>query len=472
MNRMGMATTPSSKFSAELELALGFRQVLRGELADGQRAISQALETCPILENEIRHLIPDWVMYGGTKSPIDQAHTLLDILPDNITRENHLRRHVLGQVNLAMAFEAYNQGHRSHVVQYILSGLYYAPHKLNNKGIQSIFAKTLLNRKTIGLHSESTEKNHTEKIPDPIVEAIETTLNCHINYTERIISSKRKIFLVRAGGQEFILHFLEDGKDAIARKIAIANLVRENGVPAPTPLVSSLSHAETVPDANWALEEKMSGSSFVPWNISSPDQINIVTELGRYLRQLHRIRVKGFGPVSSSGLDTPFPTLSSWLDRKQEVIAKAIFMGDIPEAMLPVLNEAYHYIQRIYTEPPVLCHCELTDNNILVSGGHISALIDWEGVTGNDPAYDVAVFLTNMSLYWYPTQEQTILDTFLQAYKPDDIDNFVCRVKAHRLFFIAGEISWLKQNSDAYCHLLTSIMNTASTEGSLVYHKS
>jgi thiamine kinase-like enzyme len=460
-----MATDTSSQFSAKLELALGFRQVVQGDRANGQRHVSQALEKCPTLVGEIRHLIPDWVMNmdSGGESLIDQAHILLDVLPGNITGAGHLRRQVLSRMHLALAFEEYHKGHRSHIAKYILKGICYEPSELRNKGILSILMRSFLMQQTTDLHFEFTLENLSENIPNSLVNAIETAVKCRISNVERITNTKRKIYLIQAGKQEYILHLLTGGRDVLERKIVIANLVRETGIPVPAPLASSLSLPTAVDDPNWLLEEKMQGSSFLPWNMSQAEQLEAIAELGQYLRKLHNIRVQGFGQISSLKLDAPYPTFNTWLNKEQEAIAKACFMGDIPETTVLTLDGAYRFLQETYLEPPVLCHCELSFGNVLVTGGRVDALIDWESASGTDPAYDVAIFFATIGSYWYPMHDHSMLDAFMQAYGPDDPDNFYRRVIAHRLLFIASALTWIRREyGDKQYHLLKSIMSETS----------
>jgi thiamine kinase-like enzyme len=149
---------------------------------------------------------------------------------------------------------------------------------------------------------------------------------------------------------------------------------------------------------------------------------------------------------------------------------QAFIGGIIPESLGPALDAAYRFLLKTYLGPPVLCHCELSNGNVFHADGRVTALIDWESATGADPAFDVAVFMTAMSSYWYPRQTGPMLAVFVQAYKPDDPENFYRRVIAHQLLFIAGAIAWLRQYGDDYYRQLLSILNDASQVNLMAEH--
>jgi thiamine kinase-like enzyme len=454
-----MVTDSYLQFKAKLELALGFRQAGQGNRTNGQSHVSRALDLCPSLVEEIELLIPDWVMNQTWASPIDLAHVSLDVLPSDVVRAGHLRQHVLSQVHVAQAFEEYCAGRRARVAQHVFSGLRYDPSILRNRGFRSILVKSFLNHRAADLKPAATPPDPDESVPASIVGRLETTIGRAISNIERITTTKRRIYLIQAGERECILHLLEGGKDVLERRLALLERVRAVGVPAPAPLGSSLSLPAADHDPGWLLEERMVGSFFEPWNMSQTDQLKVVADLGRQLRRLHSVKVTGFGPILSAKLDAPYPTFDAWLSSWQEAVVRSCLAGAISELMLPTLGRAYRFLQGAYRGVPVLCHCELSSGNILTNEGFVSALIDWESAAGTDPAWDVANLFTTMSRSWYPTQDRLMLATFVQAYRPDDPDGFCRRVIAHRLLFVAGAITWLKQYGDEYYRRLTSILS-------------
>ena len=448
-------------FLAKLYLALSIRKSGLGDLVGARQYAAEAIKLSPSLAGQLEEVIPDMAMNQTLGSPLTLVQIALKNLPGELAKSSRLRQRVLGKLHVAQAFNDYDLGHRAEARQHVFSGLRNDPSFLRNRGVLTVLARSFLNHPTADLKSTSIPHDFHESIPDSVVGAIEVALGCAIDNVERITTTKQRIYLIRAGEREYVLRILEGKKDVLERKIAIAKCVRAAGIPAPAPLVSSLAQPIGDHDPGWLLEEKMVGSFFEPWNMAQTDQLKIVADLGRCLRQLHSIKVRKFGPILSAQLDAPYPTIDAWLSSRQEAAAKACLTGAISETMLPTLAEAYHFVQEAYSGAPVLCHCELSSGNILMAGGRISALIDWESAAGNDPAYDVANLFTTMGRSWYPTQDHSMLTTFLQTYQPDEPDNFYRRVIAHRLLFIAGAITWLRQYGDEYYRVLIRIMSDA-----------
>jgi aminoglycoside phosphotransferase (APT) family kinase protein len=266
---------------------------------------------------------------------------------------------------------------------------------------------------------------------------------------ERITSgsSGNRIYLVRSGEQPYILRLLAKG--AVEKRIAIVERVLAAGVPTPAILASD-SVSVGGRDLSWLLEEWVPGSWFRPSTMSYADQLSAVADLGRYLRRLHSIKAGGFGRISSARLEAPYRTLAAWLDSRQQAISQACFRGAIPETTLRALDGADHLLRRTYAGLPVLGHGDLADCNVLVAGGRVSAIIDWESITGTDPAYDIAVFWTDMGYYWYPMEDRQMLDALLQAYSADEPDDFRRRVIAHRVLLVATEVCGFIDEEDTY----------------------
>jgi aminoglycoside phosphotransferase (APT) family kinase protein len=220
-------------------------------------------------------------------------------------------------------------------------------------------------------------------------------------------------------------------------KVTVLERIRAVGLPAPAILASDYSPTMDR-EPGWLLEEWKPGS-FHPGEMSHAEILATVADLGRHLRRLHTINTKGFGQIISGELDTPYQTFEAWLDQSYYSVIETCAVGAVSEATLPVLEGAYRLLCKSFAGPPVLCHGDLSSGNLLFDEGQLMGIIDWEFASGGDPAYDLAVFLTNVSPFWHTAQDE-IMSALLQAYGANGSDNFYNRVLAHRTLFAATEL--------------------------------
>jgi aminoglycoside phosphotransferase (APT) family kinase protein len=322
-------------------------------------------------------------------------------------------------------------GHGTKTRRYILRGLSQDAAHLKNRGIGAIFAKSLLG---------PPRKRESRKTLKCILDEVESALGHPVTHAQEITAwgySRKEKYLISVGDRRHILRMGSQG-DFLVR-IAVLERVRAAGVPAPAvPAWGQLGAKDSEP--TWLLEEWLPGS-FDPAHMSPAEFRASVTDLGQYLRRLHSIRIAGFGRISSAEFDAPHRTFEAWLDRQYHSIQEACAIGAVSEAQLPALETADRLLRRSFSGPPALCHDDLTSGNLLFEGGRLRGIVDWEYVAGDDPAYDLAVFLTDMRPFWNTDQNKANATSILNAYGADDPNRFTDRVLAHTVLFTATELA-------------------------------
>ena len=437
-------------FLDKLFFVLFLRKIALGEFEAAQEYFIKALRlfrSSAKQFDELPNLIIHWAVRQPYVSPVILAQRVFDSLPDNLARSNRLRQQVFGKLHIAQAFDEYSKGHGTKTRNHILKGMCFDSSFLKNRGVVAIFAKSFLTNPTSSLKSIPDYNRSAESIPQSVIGQIENVLGSTVDNFERVTrgESNSKVYLINAGGQRYILRLVE--KDALEQRLAVVERVRATGVPTP-PIIAHDSSLTIDNGPAWLLEEWSSGAGLKPPKISFINQLAIVAELGLYLRWLHTIRTKGVGKILSARLDAPYPTFAAWLDSQQQTIEDGCLIGAVPETALFALDASARFLRESYIEPSVLCHGDLCDDNILVEGEHVIAVIDWGDVQGCDPAYDIAVFLIRMGAYWYPTQDSEILTAILKAYNPERPSDFYRRVIAHRLLLAATEVTRLMREED------------------------
>jgi Ser/Thr protein kinase RdoA (MazF antagonist) len=123
-----------------------------------------------------------------------------------------------------------------------------------------------------------------------------------------------------------------------------------------------------------------------PARFSDADPVEVSRRLGRLLRDLHAIAFDSFGYIDTR-VTSPLPTNLEYMRRRIDAKVRS---GP------PELRDS---LQRYFTEheaafegctQAVLCHNDAHDANVLVEGGRITGLIDWENAVAADPIFDLA----------------------------------------------------------------------------------
>lgn len=432
-------------FLGKLCFALLLRKTGLGNLDAARQYLVKAMQVAPSLverQEELSRLIAFWAMEQPPDSRLTLVQRVLDSLPGDSAGSSQLWHRVLGKMHVSQAFSEYAKGHAGQVWRHILRGLRHDPSHLKNRGVIAIFARSFLNKRIPDLRSTNDDGDLGESAPpQSVASRVEEVLGCAIDSARCLKGlSGSKIYLIKANEWSYVLRLL--GRDVLEQAVAVVKRVRAVGVPTPDIVAfASLSAADDEPV--WLLEEWSSGSWFIPPNMSLADELIVITDLGRHLRDLHRINTKGFGSISSAQLDAPYPTFEAWLDHRQQTIEEGCSLGAIPESALSALVAADRLLRETFAGPPVLCHADLGRGNILVDAGRVKAIIDWGDAVGGDPAYDIALLFSSMSIYWRPQKIGALLPAFLRAYGADGSEGFYRRVIAHRLLYAAHEAAWL-----------------------------
>jgi aminoglycoside phosphotransferase (APT) family kinase protein len=154
--------------------------------------------------------------------------------------------------------------------------------------------------------------------------------------------------------------------------------LRELGYPAP--------HYVRV-EADWALQEELPGAPLEPWR---PLSESVAAELLALLEELHAHAFPAVEGVTRAG---------SW----RRVVASSVLSGarsylrlatlrdhsDRSRELLALCQDAVRrFVDRV-PDAAAIVHWDFTPDNVLVSDGRVTGVIDWEGVRPGDPRFDL-----------------------------------------------------------------------------------
>jgi len=179
-----------------------------------------------------------------------------------------------------------------------------------------------------------------------------------------------------------------------ADEFAIIEVVaRHGGVPVPAPL-----HCEADPTklgGTFILVEavpgRIEGDYFPEVNDRLTDKREVGRQLARILAQLHRIPLAEY---RSSHLDTE-ADLGELVRRAIEATYAQATSFDTPSRVH--IEIAYRWLRQNLAlaedRNPCLIHCDVGLHNMLIDGGRITALLDWELACVASPAREIAKIL-------------------------------------------------------------------------------
>lgn len=136
-----------SRVLSQVYLGLAMRNYGAGSVAEAKIQLTEAIKLDSSMLQQPAGFA-EALVYNSThlpvKTPLQFIDTVLQNLPPDAHSLDRVRSQVLSEVNIGSAFENYAAGRQDMTIYQVLTALRYRPSWLRNRGVLSIFIKSLL----------------------------------------------------------------------------------------------------------------------------------------------------------------------------------------------------------------------------------------------------------------------------------------------------------------------------------------
>jgi hypothetical protein len=149
---------------AQVYTCLAFRLYATETIVKAKRQLGEAIDVYPGLldqAEDFANLLSHEAMRLPVGNPLLYVETVLENLPAGARQLERVRSRVLSDVNIACAFQDYSAGYQSSAARRIFTGVLQRPSWLKNRGVVSVFLRSLA-----GLLTESRESRFERQRDD------------------------------------------------------------------------------------------------------------------------------------------------------------------------------------------------------------------------------------------------------------------------------------------------------------------
>jgi aminoglycoside phosphotransferase (APT) family kinase protein len=213
----------------------------------------------------------------------------------------------------------------------------------------------------------------------------------------------------------------------------------------PIPRVLLADDSKEIIALNFILMTKLDGEILARLEptLTSDELLSSYTQIGKMLRELHRLPMNAFGYIGPNGIVTEHATNQAYLsvqfDRKLKEFTERGGAVELAKRVAGHVARSAHLLHECTR--PVFCHNDLHAGNLLAdftAGSlHLTGVLDFEGALAGDPLMDVA-----KALYYLAEDTKTAL---LQGYGDMGRRHWSQTLDLYHLYFVLELWCWMAQ---------------------------
>ena len=211
------------------------------------------------------------------------------------------------------------------------------------------------------------------------------------------------------------------------------------------PRILSANDSKHLLDLNFTLMTKLDGSMLghLEKSLDSEQRLSAYRQIGRLLREFHRIPMEAFGYIGPKGIWTPHSTnqlyLTRQFQRKLQEFAERGGDAGLGQRVAELVADRADLLNACTCA--VLCHNDLHAGNLLatVTNGslQLTGVLDFEGALAGDPLMDVA-----KAVYYLDKECACAL---LDGYGAMDREHWSQTLDLYHLYFVLELWCWMAQ---------------------------
>lgn len=228
------------------------------------------------------------------------------------------------------------------------------------------------------------------------------------------------------------------------KEVTVTGLV-QNRLSVPAPRILLADDSKRLLGLNLILMSKLDGSILgeMEKDLTSEQLRDAYAQIGRLLREFHRIPMEAFGYIGPKGIWTAHPTNQAYLTHQFQRQLKEF--GERGGSAGLAQRVAEHVTKRTRLldgcSQAVLCHNDLHAGNLLAEIGNgellLTGVLDFEGALAGDPLMDVA-----KALYCL---DERCTRALLDGYGPLDRKLVSETLELYQLYFVLELWCWMAQ---------------------------
>jgi aminoglycoside phosphotransferase (APT) family kinase protein len=273
--------------------------------------------------------------------------------------------------------------------------------------------------------------------------------NCAVATISRLhggeIAAVHEIVFVDPAHRPLVLKVYPDDLHwKMQKEVTVTGLIQDR-LSVPAPRILFADDSKRLLGLNFILMSKLDGSGLgrLEKTLASEQLGAAYAQIGRLLREFHRIPMEAFGYIGPKGIRTAHSTNHDYLthqfQRKLKEFAERGGRAELAQRVAGHVSERAQLLQGC--SQAVLCHNDLHAGNLLATigndGPRLTGVMDFEGALAGDPLMDVA-----KALYYL---DKSCTRALLGGYGPLNREHWSETLDLYHLYFVLELWCWMAQ---------------------------
>jgi aminoglycoside phosphotransferase (APT) family kinase protein len=228
------------------------------------------------------------------------------------------------------------------------------------------------------------------------------------------------------------------------KEVTVVRLIQDR-LSVPAPRILFADDSKRLLGLNFIVMTKLEGSILagVERTLTSEQLVSAYVQIGRLLREFHRIPMEAFGYIGPNGISTAHSTNHAYLTHQfQRKLEQFTDRGGAVELVQRITGYVAAREQLLLAcTRAVLCHNDLHAGNVLAAiteeTVRLTGVLDFEGALAGDPLMDVA-----KALYYLDEEPKRAL---LQGYGDMEREHWSETLDLYHLYFVLELWCWMAE---------------------------